>query len=446
MSENIKYEQHPIGKRIPKMSENEYIGLKSDISTNGYDEAYPIVLYEGMILDGWHRYKSATELKIEAPIIQYLDICKNNPKPLAFVWRSNRCRRHMSMSQLAAIAVDLLPDLEIEAKERMRYVGKHELYVDTEITSSFGENEGISATQKIEDQKNREKLIKGEAAEIAGDLLGVNRQYIYDVKKIKEERPEDFEKILSGEKTISELKKEKKSKELVETKKKVAKQSAQSISDNNKPIVSNTDYNIFLNTFNDNTVDCLLTDPPFSTDVKDINVFVQEWLPLALSKVKSNGRCYIFTGAYPIEIQAYLNILLKQTKFIVDNPLIWTYRNTLGITPKNKYNLNYQMIWHLYSKTSPILDTSITNEMFSVQDINAPDGRLGNRFHTWQKPTELAERLIRHGTKENDLVIDPFTCTGTFLIAAAKLNRKGKGCDISKENLDISVERGCVHV
>ncbi len=36
-------------------------------------------------------------------------------------------------------------------------------------------------------------------------------------------------------------------------------------------------------------------------------------------------------------------------------------------------------------------------EQFSVQDINAPDGRLGDRFHAWQKPDELAERVIAPG-------------------------------------------------
>jgi DNA modification methylase len=193
----------------------------------------------------------------------------------------------------------------------------------------------------------------------------------------------------------------------------------------------------------DNSVDCLMTDPPYSTDIDNINEFVKLWLPLALQKVRPDGRCYICTGAYPSEIQAYLSVFLAQTKFIVDNPLIWTYRNTLGITPKNKYNLNFQMIWHLYGENSPELDTSITNEMFSVQDINAPDGRVGNRFHTWQKPDELANRLIRHGTQEYDLVIDPFVCTGTFLLAAARHSRIARGCDINKENLKIAIERGC---
>jgi site-specific DNA-methyltransferase (adenine-specific) len=202
----------------------------------------------------------------------------------------------------------------------------------------------------------------------------------------------------------------------------------------------------FLNTFEDNSIDLLITDPPYSTDVKNINDFAEMWVDLALSKIKENGRAYICIGGYPKEINAYLNILLKQSKFIVDNPLIWSYKNTLGITPKMKYNLNYQIILHLYSENSRELDTSITNEMWSVMEINAPDGRIGNRYHTWQKPDELGMRLIKHSTIENDLVVDCFACTGTFVLMAAKLNRIAKGCDIDENNLLIAKQRGCITI
>ena len=201
-----------------------------------------------------------------------------------------------------------------------------------------------------------------------------------------------------------------------------------------------------MNTMGENEVDLLITDPPYSTDINDIESFAREWVLLAIEKVKPTGRAYICIGAYPKELQTYLNILLdEQDKFIVDNPLIWTYRNTLGQTPKMKYNLNYQVILHLYTEQSRELDTSITNEIFSVQDINAPDGRLGDRYHTWQKPSELARRLITHSTVEDEIIFDPFSCTGTFLIAGAKLKCHAFGCEIDNDNLKIAIERGCIN-
>ena len=262
----------------------------------------------------------------------------------------------------------------------------------------------------------------------------------------KKASPEVEEKVLNNEITINQAYKEIKKEEnkvVLENKK---KQNALNLSievSENKPDVYHLDCNTFLNTLEDNSVDLLITDPPYSTDVDDINEFSKSWVNLALSKIKPDGRGYICIGGYPKEINAYLNILLKQDKFIVDNPLIWTYKNTLGITPKMKYNLNYQVILHLYSENSRELDTSITSEMWNVMEINAPDGRIGNRYHTWQKPDELAMRLIKHSTKENDLVVDCFACTGTFLLMGSKLNRKTIGCDIDIDNLKIAKERGC---
>jgi len=89
------------------------------------------------------------------------------------------------------------------------------------------------------------------------------------------------------------------------------------------------------------------------------------------------------------------------------------------------------------------LDCPIMTEQFSVQDINAPDGRLGDRFHAWQKPIEIAERFIRHSTNPGETVVDPFCCTGTFILAASRLGRIGVGCDNNMDNLKIAIERGC---
>jgi DNA modification methylase len=126
-----------------------------------------------------------------------------------------------------------------------------------------------------------------------------------------------------------------------------------------------------------------------------------------------------------------------------DQILVWTYRNTMGPATKDRYKLNWQAILYYIKPEAPSLNCDSLNELFSVQDINAPDGRQGDRFHEWQKPLELAERIIRHSTKPSDKVIDPFCCTGSFLLAAASLGRIASGCDISKANLAIALKRGC---
>ena len=191
----------------------------------------------------------------------------------------------------------------------------------------------------------------------------------------------------------------------------------------------------------DEPYDLLLTDPPYSTDVEDIGRFAQSWLPNALEHVKPTGSAYVFIGAYPEELRAYLNITPPQHMELVQ-VLIWTYKNTLGNNPKSRYKQNYQAVLYYRGKDAGPLDCPLTNEQWAVQEVNAPDGRLGDRYHEWQKPMELAERFIRHSTKQGDTVFDPFACTGTFLLAASKLGRIGSGIELNAENAEIAQSRG----
>ena len=188
----------------------------------------------------------------------------------------------------------------------------------------------------------------------------------------------------------------------------------------------------------------LLTDPPYSTDVANIDGFAKSWLPKALDNVRDDGFAYVFIGAYPNELKAYLNIDPPSHMELVQ-VLIWSYKNTLGNNPKDRYKQNYQACLFYRGKNAPALDCPMTNEQWAVQEINAPDGRQGDRFHAWQKPMEIAERFIRHSTKAGDMVFDPFACTGTFLLAAAKLGRKSFGIEINPENAEIAIKRGCIY-
>ena len=189
--------------------------------------------------------------------------------------------------------------------------------------------------------------------------------------------------------------------------------------------------------------DLLLTDPPYSTDVPDVFEFANRWLYPALAGVKDTGFAYVFIGAYPNELQAYLEAV-KPSNVTLEQVLIWTYKNTLGQNPKGRYKQNYQACLFFRGVNAPDLDCPLTSEQWAVQEINAPDGRQGDRYHAWQKPMEIAERFIRHSTKQGMTVFDPFACTGTFLLAAAKLGRKAYGFEIDPDNAEIAFQRGCV--
>lgn len=92
--------QHPLSAAFPAMPEPEFRALVEDIRKHGQRE--PILIHEGKVLDGWHRYRACTELGIKAKQFTFGD-----GDPVAFVESVNLHRRHLSASQRAIAIVAL---------------------------------------------------------------------------------------------------------------------------------------------------------------------------------------------------------------------------------------------------------------------------------------------------------------------------------------------------
>lgn len=63
-----------------------------------------------------------------------------------------------------------------------------------------------------------------------------------------------------------------------------------------------------------------------------------------------------------------------------------------------------------------------------------------NRFHPTQKSLVLFEELIKKHSNENDTILDTFLGSGTTAIACKNTNRNFKGCEIAKEYYDKILE------
>lgn len=268
----------------------------------------------------------------------------------------------------------------------------------------------------------------------------ITLQALADNKDLVEQAKADArakDSIVTKESVLRKVKDKKKKAEILEAEQAIAEQ----VTEEYKPIIYIEDSVGFIPT---EKYDLLLTDPPYSTHVDNIKEFVESWLYNALNNVKATGFAYVFIGAYPEELKAYLNAKIPEHIELCQQ-LIWTYKNTLGNNPNDRYKLNYQVCLFYRGVDAPDLNCPLTEEQWAVQEINAPDGRQGDRYHEWQKPMEIAERFIRHSTEPGMTVFDPFACTGTFLLAAAKLGRKSYGFEINPEHAAIAFERGCVH-
>lgn len=65
----------------------------------------------------------------------------------------------------------------------------------------------------------------------------------------------------------------------------------------------------------------------------------------------------------------------------------------------------------------------------------------GSRFHKQQSPIALLLRIVLSSSLPGDLVFDPFAGTGTTLVVAKQLNRRGLGVEIDPNNAACIRER-----
>lgn len=89
-------ELHPLCTLFPRMADDAFEAFKADIGSHGQRD--PIVVHEGLILDGGNRYRAITALGIEPLTVEF-----EGGDPVAFVLSVNLHRRHMTPGQQAAI-------------------------------------------------------------------------------------------------------------------------------------------------------------------------------------------------------------------------------------------------------------------------------------------------------------------------------------------------------
>lgn len=96
----MKLKAHPMADQYPTMNDIDYASLVADIRNNGLK--FPIVLYEGAILDGRHRARACAELNIAPAAVEFKG---TKQEAAAFAFSANRERRHLTRDQQKLIVM-----------------------------------------------------------------------------------------------------------------------------------------------------------------------------------------------------------------------------------------------------------------------------------------------------------------------------------------------------
>jgi len=204
----------------------------------------------------------------------------------------------------------------------------------------------------------------------------------------------------------------------------------------------------------DNSIHCLITDPPFALDkiiavgggnspvakglmynINESNVSTEAQLavtyniiiPQLYRKMVEGAHFYIFLG---MGWYTRLVHLLRKTGFIVDDqPLIWYKERTSIMARGAHYMSSYEAILFGHRPPQKRILLKPRPNMISIPAINP-----GSRVHPLQKPFELLKIFIENSTSPGEMVLDCFAGSGSTLMAATKLQRCSRGFEIDSGN------------
>lgn len=235
--------------------------------------------------------------------------------------------------------------------------------------------------------------------------------------------------------------------------------------------IHNDDF-LTTNCVDENSIDLLVTSPPYNVDIKynsyndEISYdtylkFTLQWLRKAFKLLKEDGR---FCLNIPLDknkggqqsVYADIMMIAKGIGFKYHSTIVWNEQNIsrrtawgswlsaaapFVIAPVEMIAVLYKKRW---KKTSGSKKSDITKKEF-IEWTNGVWTFTGESKakvgHPAPFPIELPRRCIKLFTFVGDTVLDPFLGSGSTLIACASTGRSGIGIEIDKNYCEIAKKR-----
>jgi len=235
--------------------------------------------------------------------------------------------------------------------------------------------------------------------------------------------------------------------------------------------IYNDDF-LTTNCVEENSIDLIVTSPPYNVDVKynsyndkiPYNIyleFTEKWLEKAFKLLRSDGRICL---NIPLDknkggqqsVYADIITIAKIIGFKYHSTVVWNEQNISRrtawgswlsatapyvIAPVEMIAILYKERW---KKVSGSKKSDITRKEF-IEWTNGVWTFMGESKakakHPAAFPVELPKRCIKLFSFVGDTVLDPFLGSGTTLIACVGTHRKGIGIEIDKSYCEIAKNR-----
>ena len=226
----------------------------------------------------------------------------------------------------------------------------------------------------------------------------------------------------------------------------------------------------------DNSVDLIFADPPYNlqlngelyrpnqtkvdavTDSWDkfeskesYDIFTEQWLKECHRVLKPSGSIWVI-GTYHNIFR--VGAILQNIGFWMLNDIVWIKTNPMPNFKGTRFNNAHEtLIWSTKSKKSNYTfhyhSMKVANDDIQMRSdwlipICQGEERIkvnGVKAHSTQKPAELLMRVILSTSNVGDIVLDPFSGSGTTAAVAKRLGRNFIGFEREPFYIEISNER-----
>src|SRR3990167_2948550 len=134
-----------------------------------------------------------------------------------------------------------------------------------------------------------------------------------------------------------------------------------------------------------------------------------------------------------IEQWFHLRKSFQAVGFLVrSTPFVWDKQNGFNANPGKSIPFCWEPLL-VMSKGSPRgFSRIVTDDIFSCPVPN-------EKIHINQKPVDLGKHIVEIASYQNELILDPFCGSGSFLVAGKKLNRRVIGIDKNQHCGNLSI-------
>lgn len=217
-----------------------------------------------------------------------------------------------------------------------------------------------------------------------------------------------------------------------------------------------------MKTIEDNSIDAIITDPPYGTTAckwDSVIDFGLMWKQLNRI-IKPNGAIVLHCS------QPFTSALLMSNVNNYRHQWVWNKNNSAGFaTAKirpfaicedilvfglNKVNYYPQMTKGKMRKKGGYSSSdnyglkptiSYNDEYYPKNLINISNASQKGKKHPTQKPIELMEYLIKTYTNESETVLDFTMGSGSTMVACVSANRNGIGIEMDENYFNIAKKR-----